>query len=85
MIKFIQKKNEREKSPMNKKRNLTVTATCIHCGTIHKLRVNKEDWFKYKTGAGIVQNTLPYLTRAERDFLILKTCGDCWKKLWQKE
>lgn len=67
---------------MNKERNLTVTATCIHCGTTHQLRVNFDDWLTYESGIGLIQDILPYLTPAERELLISGTCGDCWEKMW---
>ena len=38
-----------------------------------------ESWV---SGDKYIQEALPYLTAAERELLISKTCDKCWKKMY---
>lgn len=58
--------------------------TCDMCKDGHILVVNDIDFKNWKGGMTI-QRAFPYLTRAERELLISKTCNTCFNKLFGKE
>lgn len=67
---------------MNK---LTVNVTCVYCDCDYSIDVNEDDYMNWKNGEGFIQDLLPYLTAAQRELLISKTCDDCWEGLFGTE
>jgi hypothetical protein len=43
--------------------------------------VNITDVADWKLGE-MIQDAMPYLSSAERELLISRTCDDCWKELY---
>lgn len=58
-----------------------LVVTCAHCGAEKELYANSVDIFKWQAGVSI-QECMPYLSKADRELLISKTCDDCWKNLF---
>lgn len=57
------------------------TVVCTHCGAEKELYANSVDIFKWQAGE-LIQNCMPYLSMADRELLISRTCGDCWTNLF---
>lgn len=55
--------------------------TCDHCGTEYNIMVNPEDIISWQAGA-YIQDCMGYLSAAERELLISKTCNGCWINLF---
>jgi len=43
---------------------------------------NRSDMLDWLSGQGFIQDVMPYLSDAERELLLSKTCGDCFDKLF---
>lgn len=61
-------------------RDLAVPRKCA-CGRVEVLMVRNEDYNAWLAG-DLVQFAFPYLTAAERELFISRTCGECWKTLF---
>ncbi len=59
--------------------------TCRICGKVYIVTVEKEDYEKYKSGEGYIQDIFPYLSAADRELLISQTCDECWHKMFDVE
>jgi len=59
----------------------TFIGPCVVTGKQQKVKVNAEDVHKYRQG-GYVQDCFPYLSAAEREFLISGTSDEGWKELF---
>lgn len=55
---------------------------CRMCGTVYAIMYNREDMVDWLSGQGFIQDIMPYLTDAERELFISKTCGNCFDKLF---
>ena len=60
----------------------TVEIRCAMCGTSYAIMYNREDMVDWLSGLGFIQDVMPYLSNAERELLISRTCGDCFDKLF---
>lgn len=64
-------------------RNQAIHVQCDICGGEHALWVRPSDWAKFgRPIAPHIQNLFPYLSAAERELLLSKTCGDCFDRMW---
>jgi hypothetical protein len=43
---------------------------------------NRKDMLDWLAGKDFIQDLMPYLSAAERELLISKTCGSCFDKLF---
>lgn len=59
--------------------------TCRICGKVYIVTVEKEDYEKYKSGEGYIQDIFPYLSAADRELLISQTCDECWHEIFDIE
>lgn len=59
--------------------------TCRICGKVYIVTVEKEDYEKYKSGEGYIQDIFPYLSAADRELLISQTCDECWHEIFDVE
>lgn len=59
--------------------------TCRICGKVYIVTVEKEDYEKYKSGEGYIQDIFPYLSAADRELLISQTCDKCWHEIFDVE
>jgi len=73
---------------MNKLKT-TIRATCLRCGETTVIKANVSDvvaWQnecksnQYGEDGELIQDFLGYLSKAERDLLISKTCKKCFDK-----
>jgi len=61
-----------------------VKVTCEHCSSVHVLEVNPEDIIRWQSGV-FIQDCMPYLSDAERELLISRTCDDCWNNMFGED
>lgn len=59
-----------------------VDIRCCMCGVVYTVMYNREDMIRWLAGEGFIQDLMDYLTDAERELLISKTCGSCFDKLF---
>ena len=57
---------------------------CTHCDAEHNLMVNPEDVISWQAGS-YIQDAMPYLSAAERELLISRTCDSCWKSMYGED
>ena len=55
--------------------------SCSHCGITYDLMINPEDIIRWQAGE-YIQDCMPYLSAAERELLISRTCDSCWKNMF---
>lgn len=55
---------------------------CNICGNVHTIIYNREDMIDWLSGQAYIQDTMPYLSAAERELLISGTCGSCFDKMF---
>ena len=56
----------------------TFEAACVLCGETVVIKAHFSDLIVWKEGK-LIQDALPYLAAEEREILISKTCGDCFR------
>ena len=59
-----------------------VEIRCAMCGTSYAIMYNSQDMMDWLSGQGFIQDLMPYLSDAERELLISRTCGACFDKLF---
>lgn len=59
--------------------------TCCGCWKQVRMQVNQSDLDAFERGEDHIQDIFPYLTPAEREMFISKTCGECWIRLFPPE
>jgi len=59
-----------------------VEIRCAICGTVYAIMYNREDMVDWLSGQGFIQDIMPYLSAAERELLISRTCGSCFDKMF---
>jgi len=60
---------------------MRLSVTCVHCGAEKELYVNSVDIFRWQAGE-LIQNCMPYMSAADRELFISRTCDNCWKNLF---
>lgn len=60
----------------------TVEVRCAMCGTLYAIMYNRQDMMDWLSGQGFIQDIMPYLSDAERELLISRTCGSCFDKMF---
>lgn len=58
-----------------------VKVCCEHCASVHIIDINPEDIIRWQAGE-YIQDCMPYLSVAERELLISRTCNDCWHNMF---
>lgn len=56
--------------------------TCKYCNTEYVIIAEREDLEAWLSGDKYIQDSLAYLTAAERELLISGTCDNCWKNMF---
>jgi len=68
----------------NPEHTYTFIGACVVTGKEQKVTVKAADLHKYRQG-GYVQDCFPYLSAADREFLISGTSDEGWKSLFGDE
>lgn len=63
---------------------MVLTATCLACGDVHEIKMQRADWAKWRSGV-LIQNAAPYLAESEREMLISDVCGDCFDDMFLED
>lgn len=63
----------------------TLRIDCNQCGKTFEIKVKKEDWEVYESGAGYIQDIFPYLTPEERELIKTHICGTCFNAIFENE
>jgi hypothetical protein len=56
---------------------------CRLCGNSYTVLVDREDLLQWTSGAGFIQDLMPYLSAQDRELLISATCDFCWNALFE--
>jgi hypothetical protein len=59
----------------------TFTGKCVITGEDHSVTVKGPDLYKYNQGA-YIQDAFPYLSAADREFLMTGTSPKGWDEMW---
>lgn len=62
--------------------NFKTYVKCRLCHNEYEIECNKEDYDKWKSGKGYIQDILNYLPADQRELLISGTCGKCFDELF---
>ena len=54
---------------------------CRECNVVHLVMVPSEGWKKWQEG-GHIQHCMPDLADDDRELLLSKICGKCFKELF---
>ena len=63
--------------------DMTVTTQCDMCAANYVIFLKQNDYKKWISEKGYIQDLMPYLSSGERELLISHTCGDCFDKMFQ--
>jgi len=55
---------------------------CELCGQEYNIIADEQDIVDWLSGDKYIQDALGYLSAAERELLISRTCDTCWNKLY---
>lgn len=75
------KMTHKENSMISSYNQRPVQVTCSHCSCTYDLMVNPEDIIRWQAGE-YIQDCMAYLSAAERELLISRTCDNCWKNMF---
>lgn len=64
--------------------NYECIAKCITCSKIKTVTIAKDDFISWQEGA-FIQDAAPYLSAADREFLVSRICSDCFDAMWEDE
>lgn len=71
---------------MSEEKMVNLKVQCIMCGMTIIIPVREEDYQKFiSPDRPHIQDIFPYLTPAERELLISRTCEPCWNKMFPDE
>ena len=59
-----------------------IEVRCAMCGTLYAIMYNRQDMMDWLSGQGFIQDIMTYLSDAERELLISRTCGSCFDKMF---
>ena len=57
---------------------------CHLCSQEYNIIADRNDYEAWISGDKNIKDALSYLSAAERELLISKTCGSCWDEMWPK-
>lgn len=57
---------------------------CVHCGKVIPIQAYPTDVLAWQNGA-YIQDTMKYLSAADREMFISQTCNDCWNDIFGDE
>ena len=60
---------------------INIEVRCIHCQTNHIIPVDHTGYTQWIQGA-LIQQVLPGLSEDQRELLISRTCGECWREMF---
>jgi hypothetical protein len=63
---------------------VTVKGPCYSCKKELSVTVPQDDLAKFRKGV-FAQDCFPYLSAADREFLISGICDDCWNEMFPVE
>jgi hypothetical protein len=55
---------------------------CDHCGVVYSILADRQDIFDWLAGDKYIQDALYYLSPAERELLISRTCDSCFNSFF---
>lgn len=61
--------------------NKTFIITCTHCHEEYPVKVNRDGYFKWRSGV-MIQDALPELNADERELMVSRTCSGCWDRIF---
>lgn len=61
---------------------MDIVNTCPMCGSTHWMRINGEQYEKYKYGGMLIQDAFPKLNPTEREFIKTGYCPECQELLF---
>lgn len=65
--------------------NQSYNVRCNLCSKEYNIIADRNDMEAWISGDKYIQDALDYLTAAERELLISKTCGSCWNNLYPND
>ena len=57
---------------------------CDHCDYAENVLVREQDYNSWHNGV-FAQDAFPYLTAAQRELMISRTCNQCWKEFFPSD
>lgn len=73
-----------EKYNNNGKHTYTFTGPCIETGKMCSVTVDGKDLYQYHQGK-FIQDAFPYLSEADREFMISGLSKDGWEKVYNDD
>lgn len=71
---------------MNEEKMVNLKVQCRMCNMVVIIPVKEEDYKKFiSPNRPHIQDIFPYLTPAERELLLSRTCQACWDKMFPDE
>lgn len=58
-----------------------------HCNMCHRFQavsMTLEQWKQWVTAQKVIQDIFPDMDSDSREFLISRTCGECYESLWNE-
>jgi hypothetical protein len=58
------------------------TNSCLYCGTENVIKIDQEDYIKWKVQKTYIQEVFPWLDKEQRELLISGTHPQCWDEVF---
>ena len=63
---------------------MTASIKCKECGKEYKFDITEEQYNKYISGEGLIQDIFPEISSELREMFISRICPDCWNKIFKE-
>ena len=70
---------------MTKQQTMDLSIQCKYCNKIYIIEaIDPNDYQKWHNGEAFIQDVMNYLSPADRELMISRTCDDCWNKMFEQ-
>lgn len=69
---------------MTKQQTMDLSVQCKYCKNVYIIEaIDPNDYQKWHNGEAFIQDVMSYLSPADRELLISRTCDNCWNKMFE--
>jgi hypothetical protein len=70
---------------MTNQNTMDLAIQCKYCNQVYTVEgINPEDYQVWHNGMGLIQYVMSYLSPADRELMISRTCDVCWNKIFNE-
>ena len=70
---------------MTKQQTMDLSIQCKYCNKVYIIEaIDPNDYQKWHNGEAFIQDVMNYLSPADRELMISRTCDNCWNKMFEQ-